>query len=246
MVDSDIVGCNWIELPPGKWRQRPHSDTSPTTRCQIEVDIAWHHVISHAPEGEWADVAPFRILSFDIECAGRKGIFPEPDKDRVIQIANMVTLYGKTEPFVRNVMTLDTCASIVGNEVICHTREEDLLDVSLHIFFFSYTYKFANFISLKRQKWADFIREVDPDIITGYNICNFDLPYLLNRAKHLKRTHFDFLGRIKDKRSAIKETVIQSKQMGRRENKSINIDGRVQFDLLLVILFCVFKFIFKF
>lgn len=43
------------------------------TRCQIEVDVAWDKVISHAPEGEWADVAPFRILSFDIECAGRKG-----------------------------------------------------------------------------------------------------------------------------------------------------------------------------
>ena len=37
-------------------------------------------------------------------------------------------------------------------------------------------------------------------------------------------------------RSAIKETMIQSKQMGRRENKSINIEGRVQFDLLLVLL----------
>jgi len=28
--------------------------------------------------------------------------------------------------------------------------------------------------------------------------------------------------------------MIQSKQMGKRENKSINIEGRVQFDLLLV------------
>ncbi len=27
---------------------------------------------------------------------------------------------------------------------------------------------------------------MDPDIITGYNIQNFDLPYLLDRAKHLK------------------------------------------------------------
>ena len=95
MVDSDIVGCNWIELPAGKWRLRPHSsDGTPVTRCQIEVDIAWSDVIS--------------------------------------QIANMVTLYGKTEPFVRNVMTLDTCASIVGNEVICNSKEEDLLDVSLN------------------------------------------------------------------------------------------------------------------
>ncbi len=35
-------------------------------------------------------IAPLRILSFDIECAGRKGVFPEPEKDPVIQIANMV------------------------------------------------------------------------------------------------------------------------------------------------------------
>lgn len=35
-------------------------------------------------------------------------------------------------------------------------------------------------------------------------------------------------------RSVIKEAVLQSRQMGRRENKSINIEGRCQFDLLLV------------
>lgn len=23
MVDRDVVGCNWIELPPGKYRLRP-------------------------------------------------------------------------------------------------------------------------------------------------------------------------------------------------------------------------------
>lgn len=33
----------------------------------------------------------------------------------------------------------------------------------------------------------------------------------------------------------VKETVLQSKQMGRRENKIINFEGRVPFDLLLVL-----------
>ena len=36
------------------------------------------------------------------------------------------------------------------------------------------------------QRWSEFVREVDPDIITGYNIQNFDFPYLLDRAAHLK------------------------------------------------------------
>ena len=35
-------------------------------------------------------------------------------------------------------------------------------------------------------QWSAFVRECDPDIITGYNINNFDLPYLINRAKTLK------------------------------------------------------------
>lgn len=39
----------------------------------MEVDVAWDAFVAHAPEKEWSKVAPFRILSFDIECAGRKG-----------------------------------------------------------------------------------------------------------------------------------------------------------------------------
>jgi len=50
---------------------------------------------SHSPEGSWQKMAPLRILSFDIECAGRKGIFPEAEQDPVIQIANMVTQNGE-------------------------------------------------------------------------------------------------------------------------------------------------------
>lgn len=40
-------------------------------------------------------MAPLRILSFDIECAGRKGVFPEADQDPVIQIASVVKIQGK-------------------------------------------------------------------------------------------------------------------------------------------------------
>lgn len=40
------------------------------------------------------------------------------------------------------------------------------------------------------RAWRDFVREVDPDIITGYNIVNFDLPYIINRAEFLKEPNF--------------------------------------------------------
>lgn len=66
----------------------------------LQQDFAkssYKDLISHAPEGQWLHIAPLRILSFDIECAGRKGIFPEPGVDPVIQIAAMVTRQGTSD-----------------------------------------------------------------------------------------------------------------------------------------------------
>ncbi|XP_055958058.1 DNA polymerase delta catalytic subunit-like isoform X2 [Patella vulgata] len=216
MVDAHVVGCNWIELPAGKYCLRENGgskDKLPlTSRSQIELDVSWEDFISHPAEGDWSVVAPFRILSFDIECAGRKGIFPEAEKDPVIQIANMVQRQGEADPFIRNVFTLKSCAPVVGSQVLSYQKESEVL-----------------------QNWAAFVREIDPDLITGYNIQNFDFPYLINRAAHLKVKDFNFLGRIKDIQSVVKEQTFQSKQMGKRENKVVNIDGRVQFDLLQIL-----------
>lgn len=75
MVDMNVVGCNWIEVPAGKYSLRTPDNKNGvwTSRCQTELDVSYENFISHAAEGEWSKVAPFRILSFDIECAGRKG-----------------------------------------------------------------------------------------------------------------------------------------------------------------------------
>ncbi|KAL2100877.1 hypothetical protein ACEWY4_002638 [Coilia grayii] len=221
MVDCDVVGCCWIELPKGKYRVRQEKDPGEmdsrypgmVSLCQYEVDVACTDMISHPAEGDWQRIAPLRILSFDIECAGRKGIFPEAEVDPVIQIASMVQRQGEKEPFVRTVFTLQSCASIVGSQILCFTQEKKLL-----------------------ERWAEFVRAVDPDVITGYNIQNFDLPYLLNRAAALKVHMFPYLGRMRGIKSVLKDSTFQSKQMGRRENKTVNMEGRVQFDLLQVLL----------
>lgn len=103
---------NWIEVPAGKYKFVPEDKRR--SKCQIEINMRYTTAlmatleyrsgfalvcrydafISHAPDGPWSHVAPLRVLSFDIECAGRKGIFPEADQDPVIQIANMVTRQG--------------------------------------------------------------------------------------------------------------------------------------------------------
>lgn len=45
--------------------------------------------------------------------------------------------------------------------------------------------------------WRDFVNKADPDVVIGYNISNFDLPYLLDRASALKAKDFTLLGRMK-------------------------------------------------
>ena len=82
--------------------------------------------------------------------------------------------------------------------------------------------------------WSVLIKEVDPDILTGYNIINFDIPYLLNRAAALKLSHFPYLGRTQEK-TTMTNTTFQSRAYGKRENKSIKMSGRVQFDVLQVL-----------
>jgi DNA polymerase delta subunit 1 len=63
---------------------------------------------------------------------------------------------------VRNVLTLDTCNSIPGADVQSFQTESKML-----------------------LQWEKFVQWTDPDIFLGYNITNFDFPYILNRAEHL-------------------------------------------------------------
>lgn len=69
--------------------------------------------------------------------------------------------------------TLNSCANIVGSQVLPHRSETNLLDA-----------------------WSKFVQDVDPDVIIGYNISNFDFPYLVERAAALKVREFPFLGRL--------------------------------------------------
>lgn len=117
-------------------------------------------------------------------------------------------------------------STVLGN---CFTDMPSFLSISIVTFLLIFL-----FICLKA--WSDFVKRVDPDIITGYNIVNFDLPYLINRAAALKVHPFPLLGRVQDEKSTISNTTFQSRAYGKRENKVINIAGRVQFDLLHALL----------
>ena len=205
-----ISGMSWVEAPATKYHMIPNKDRH--SNCQIEAYVHYRDLVAHEAVGEWAKMAPLRILSFDIECAGRKGVFPEANHDPVIQIANVVTRTGEDKPFVRNVFCLDTCSLIVNTQVFEFDAEEKML-----------------------MAWRDFLEKVDPDVIIGYNIANFDFPYLLDRAKHLKVAKFPYWSRLRNIQSQAKDTNFSSKQMGNRDTKATNTNGRLQLDLLQLV-----------
>ncbi|KAH6561006.1 hypothetical protein BASA62_010170 [Batrachochytrium salamandrivorans] len=207
MIDSKEPAG--VELPKGTYMLRTRDEKD--SKCQIEVDILSENIVAYQPEGDWSKIAPLRILSFDIECAGRRGIFPEAKVDPVIQIANMVSLQGSAKPFVRNVFTLNSCANIVGTHVMSFQTEGEML-----------------------QEWSEFVQEVDPDIIIGYNINGFDFPFLIERAETLKLDRFPFLGRLISSTTKAKDSRFSSKAYGTRDTKTINMEGRLQLDLLQI------------
>ncbi|OAQ64371.1 DNA polymerase delta catalytic subunit [Pochonia chlamydosporia 170] len=210
MVDCKVQGMSWVEAPAETYKLIPENLRQ--SNCQIEAEIPYLDLVAHKPEGEWAKMAPLRVLSFDIECAGRKGIFPEANHDPVIQIANVVTKYGEKKPFIRNVFCLDTTSSIVATQILEYEKEDKML-----------------------RDWQQFLIRADPDIIIGYNIANFDFPYLLDRAKHLKVNGFEYWSRLPSVPSRVKETNFSSKQIGNRDTKATNTNGRLQLDLLQLI-----------
>jgi DNA polymerase delta subunit 1 len=146
MVDNALRGGGWVELPAGSYKVRVSGER--LSHCQLEVNVDAMSVRGHEPEGVWARMAPMRILSFDIECAGRKGHFPKPEIDPVIQIATCVALQSAPgTPVIKNVFTLNTCAPIAGAQVIPNETEKEML-----------------------MGWLQMFIQTDPDIITGYNV----------------------------------------------------------------------------
>ena len=140
-------------------------------------------------------------------------VFPAVEGDKVIQIGTTIQRYGEKECFLKHIVTLDTCSEIEGTIVEeCKTEREVLL------------------------KWTKFIQQLDPDMITGYNIFGFDYAYMYNRAKELNcLEEFSKLSRIRNKESELEEKTLSSSALGENKLTYIQMEGRVQLDLFKII-----------
>jgi DNA polymerase delta subunit 1 len=216
--EKDISPCGWIKIPAKEYIiNRPSK-----TRCQIDVVIDYDKVISV----QKTKISPMIIASFDIECTSEDGTFPNPHRkaDEVIQIGTTLHKYGEQECFLKHIVTLKKCDQIEDPKkntfVESYTTEREVL-----------------------MAWAKFIENIDPDILTGYNIWGFDWTFLHERSlckfNNGMGNYSDMfllkLSRVKNKPAQLKEKELRSAALGDNTLKWIDMEGVVQIDLLKLI-----------
>ncbi len=96
----------------------------------------------------------FKVLSLDIEVICEEGM-PNPNKHEIA----IISLYF-SHPYknLNKLILLNKRANINSMEILKFESESEML-----------------------KKFIEIVREYDPDIIVGYNIINFDLPYIKKR-----------------------------------------------------------------
>jgi len=211
MIDKGIQGMSWITV------RRASRALNPRSTCAIEIDVDVAHLEAHnaLEANDWrSSLAPMCVLSVDIECLANKNSFPDADRgDPVIQIASVVRRMASATTASseqQTVFVLGSCDAVRDATVHSFATEHALLDA-----------------------WAQFVAAEDPDILLGYNLINFDLPYLAKRCEHLKVRLA--CTRVRGKLLTARVRTQTSAQQGARETHDIDVPGRVVFDMLPII-----------
>jgi len=204
MVDTDIAGCQWIRAK----NIRIPNEFSRRSRAQIEINLVAGDLKSEKRD----EIAPLRIMSYDIECTTCDGTrrFPDATRDPIINLCAHVEQEGFP--------TLQVAFCLVPRE---GDKVSPLDGIEVHEFHDER----AMLLS-----FLEFIRVVDPDIITGYNIHGFDCVYLSNRCKALKIHPID-ISRLPNRHCESRATSFKNRAVGTKESFLMTITGRITFDL---------------
>jgi DNA polymerase elongation subunit (family B) len=163
-------------------------------------------------------VAKPLILGFDIEVnSTNPSAMPNANKpgDKSFQISCVLYRHGDNEKdYDKHLLTLgDPDPVIVGKDVTIH--------------------RFGNSEAAVLTGFAHFIRKHNPNLIVGYNILGFDIPYMIARAK-LNMCIFDFDKQGFHKFAHAQEKTIKwsSSAYKNQEFQFLDAEGRVYVDLL--------------
>jgi DNA polymerase delta subunit 1 len=212
MVDHEMWGCQWLRLKRGTYgRPKRNKSTS-----QYEIVLNPKARPECIPVSERGDIAPMRVLSFDIEAkAAAVGRFVKPERDPVVCVCLALKELGKpgfAHRAIFGYVPPGKSADIVdGASMYLYESEADMM------------------IALRQ-----YILETDPDIFTGWNTRGFDWPYLVKRAVKLGIQHeFMHFSRIWEEEVTLQERVFQSKAYGSKRENELVCQGRMEHDGLV-------------
>lgn len=208
-IDSKLNGCCWIEIK----NEHIYNVKKKSSWCDIEIEVHKNDIKVHEPQGEYALIAPVRIMSYDIEAHGRDDHFPNAElDDEVICISVVIEDGGDEKTRKKIVLAYRETAETDDCKTYWYKREEDLL-----------------------LAFKDLVQISNPDMLTGYNISNFDNKYLFKRAAKLECDEFFKLSKLKNVKSSLKITKTYSDQGGSKETENATFFGRTNFDTLLIV-----------
>ena len=204
----NIPTAGWIKYG-GK--QVPDEDS--ITLCDHEIKVSWKNVMPFDKD----NVPQPKIMGFDIEVnSTNPSAMPKAEKpgDKVFQISCVLARDGDNpDDYEKYLLTLG---------------EPDEETVGLD----TLVYMFDTEAALL-QGFTDFIRDENPNIIVGYNILGFDIPYMIARAKH-NMCIFTFDRQGFHKTAHAKERTIKwsSSAYKNQEFEFLDAEGRLYVDLL--------------
>lgn len=157
-------------------------------------------------------------------------VLPKLEGDKCTFIGSTFVKYGQKEPYLQVCIALDTCDNLITNV----GETEGIATQSI-----VETYKTEAEVLVA---WTRLIKRINPDIIIGYNIFNFDEEFLFQRSKEcgvmeeflqLSRNKGELCAKYISSRDEYdierKSTTLAS---GTYELSMINMKGRIQIDLL--------------
>jgi len=194
------------EIKSTGWVQVPEN-ASPghDSSCDIDLSVSDWRTLKPVDRD---DIAPLRIASLDIESYSESGAFPNAfkEKDVCFQVAVTTKEFGRQGYFDRKCFCVKQTN---GPECESFETEREML-----------------------ERLGRYLRELDPDIVTGWNIFGFDLEYLYTRAVvTVAGPDAHMWGRLRGIPNELVVKHLASNALGSNDMKMVPMLGRYVFDM---------------
>jgi len=208
-TSRNIPICGWIEFVGTKI----DTEEDKLTLCDLEYKVKWKNLIKH----EKNKVGLPKIMGFDIEVnSSNPNMMPRVEKpeDKIFNISCVFTRESSNE-YTSYIITLgdpiDDMLGVENVKVIRCNNEKEII-----------------------TSFTELIRTENPNIIVGYNILNFDIPYMIKRSIAPCNIGyiFDTLGFHKFSHAKKKVIKWTSSAYKNQEFEYLDAEGRLFIDLL--------------